>query len=81
MHDPECPLCIKTSKFQNMTIGYIKINGEVSGLYINKTDPQIKEIIAALKKNLEDQNLNVEINWDNIRLEKPFNEILKYIGF
>lgn len=64
-----------------MTIGYIKINGEVSGLYINKTDPQIKEIIAALKKNLEDQNLNVEINWDNIRLEKPFNEILKYIGF
>lgn len=61
-----------------MKIGYIKINGSVSQLFINKEDGEIEAKAEQLRNVLSDTTALVE--WNNQWTDKAMYEIIEFLG-
>lgn len=61
-----------------MKIGYIKINGIISQIFINKDDSHIASIVKSLREKLQD--MDVDVTWDNKLTDKTMDELLTFLN-
>lgn len=59
-----------------MKFGYIKINGRVSQIFINKDDDYISAKVKQLKTDFPDLGLSIE--WDNFYSNHDLEEIVEF---
>lgn len=62
-----------------MIFGYIKINNEISQVFINKTDKVIAEIVNKLEVQFEQSGLTVKVEWENIYTDKTMYELFNFL--
>lgn len=60
-----------------MYFGYIKINGQISQIFINKSDEEILAVNQSVKQRLADMNVNIE--WNNRYTEKSMFDLLEFL--
>ena len=60
-----------------MYFGYIKINGQISQIFINKSDEEILAVNQSVKQRLAD--MNVKIEWNNRYTEKSMFDLLEFL--
>ena len=62
-----------------MIFGYIKINNEISQVFINKTDKVIAEIVNKLEVQFEQSGLTVQVEWENVYTDKTMYELINFL--
>ena len=63
-----------------MTIGYIKINGTVSKLFIDESDKVITDECEKIKKPFTDLGMSINIEWENKWTDKTLYDLLKFLN-
>ena len=62
-----------------MIFGYIKINNEISQVFINKTDKVIAEIVNKLEVQFEQPGMTVQVEWENVYTDKTMYELINFL--
>lgn len=60
-----------------MKFGYIKINGTISQIFINKSDEQIQTTLEVLRRDLKDTSAVCE--WDNKWTDKSMDDLIHFL--
>lgn len=61
-----------------MQFGYIKINGKIVKIFLNKADKDVQEECLMLRDQMK--HLDVAVEWNNCSTNKNMDQVLAFMG-